>query len=262
MNKPIITIFGCGGYLSTAVLESLALEGYSLRPFSTSRNAVKIQGKHHKVQSYSPQRCPLHLAHDSDLIINLCTEGVSHKQTHGAKTLIANIEIATACANLAANSRGKRLLHVGSYHEDKLAPYCKVITQSILLCRPALIDSVDTYGLSKSLQTITLANLSEILNISTLVVLTPNIYGPPNPPNSLASHLDDVAQKHYTKRLQNPHKKITTIHISDFASAISSRSNNFISNSRLAKCVIDSIPGTSSSIEVFAESYLRRLRHP
>lgn len=258
LGLPTITVFGCGGFLSSAVLEALALEGYSLRPFSTSRPTVEIQGKQHKVQSYSPQDCPPHIVHDSDLIINLCTEGVNHKETHDPKTLIANILIASACASLAANSRGKKLLHVGSYHEAKLAPYCKDIAQSILLCKPTPIDFIDTYGLSKSLQTITLANLSKLHDISSLVVLAPNIYGPPNPPNSLASHLDDVANKHGTLRLRYPHKEITTIHISEFASAITSRSKALMTSVGSAKCVIESIPGSSSSIELFAENYLRR----
>lgn len=261
-KSSVVSIFGCGGYLSTAVLESLSIEGYSVRPFSTSRPTIEIGGKQHRVRPYSPQACPPRIVHDSDLIINLCTEGVGHKKTYEVETLFNNIDIVNACAELAAKSRGRKLLHIGSYHEVKLAPYCNAIARSISRRESVIIDFIGNYELSKSLQTITLANLSRIHNISILVALAPNIYGPPNPPNSLASHLDELCISRDTPILRNPSERITTVPISEFASAITGSSKSLIACDNSPQCVIEPIMGKSWTVEAFADFYLRKMRQP
>ena len=216
-----------------------------------------LEEKELKVLSYSPQDCPVSMAYDLDLIINLCTEGVNHKKHHGIQTHIKNIEIAAACANLASASKGKKLLHVGSYHEMRLSEHTKKIASCLSSQASLPLLPIDDYAFSKSIQTIILSSLSAACGIESLVVMAPNVYGPPNPAKSLAGHLDEVANQRQTLKLRQPNAIITSVDIQTFVNLLIQQAKLLVSSPHTPQCIVTSIPGEISTVAQFVSMYLK-----
>ena len=251
-----IAVFGCGGFLAQGgILPELASRAHTLRLFSTSRSHLSLATDHRA--HVLPLTCPPHEMLEVDLIVNFCTEGVSHKSEYGALTVFRNVEITTSCVALASFSKGKKLLHIGSIHEGKISAYCDQVNACLQNITDTPVSRVDPYALSKSLQTMAIANLAMSHNISAKVVLSPNIYGPPNPPNSLGSHLDAVIRGDAVLSIENPTSIIQTMHLSHYNRTLMDAIESFLLSSTPGICSMVPVRGEVSTVAEFAYRYMK-----
>ena len=253
-------IFGCGGYLGKAFANELATQGYSITPFSSSSRSIQIRGKAYDCKPYSPLNCPPNEVLESDLLVNFCTEGVGHRNLYGVQTLLRNIEIVASCVSLSSLTSAKKFIHIGSYHESRLSNYCLNVERSLSVDTPVLAKEIDPYTISKSVQTLTISSLIRKYQVMANIVLTPNIFGPPNPANSLGAHLDDVAAGRSTLNLRHPNHRISSLSLQDFVSGLAHHAASLHKTPHSAECYIRSLPCMSTTVEEFAEWYLAQ--HP
>ena len=253
-----IAVFGCGGFLAQGgILTKLDSYSHTLKLFSASCSDLSLgTDRRARVLPYSPLTCPPREILEADLIVNFCTEGVSHKSEYGALTVFRNVEIATSCVALASFSKGRRLLHIGSIHEGKISAYCDQVNICLQNLSDTPVSRVDPYALSKSLQTMAIANLAMSHNISAKVALSPNIYGPPNPPNSLGSHLDAVIRGDAVLSIENPNSIIQTMHLRDYNRSLKDVVESFLSSSTPGICSMVPVRGQVSTVAEFADCYM------
>ena len=91
------------------------------------------------------------------------------------------------------------------------------------------------------------------------IILAPNIFGPPNPPNSLGAHLDEVAAGKSKLKLLNPQVEISSLSLQDFVSALTLQTISIHNKTHSVECYVTSLPTRSSKVGEFAEWYLSSL---
>jgi nucleoside-diphosphate-sugar epimerase len=252
----LIAVFGCGGYLARSTVATLASTNHNLKLFSTSSNKLCLGSRSQSTLPFSPLTCPPTEVFDADLVLNFCAEGVGHKAYYGTPTLLRNIEIATSCAMLASVSKGRRLLHVGSVHEAKMSACHDAVRECVSSGLGKNIHPIDSYALSKSMQTTAISQLVKTFNISATIVLPPNIYGPPNPPNSLAGHLDRVLNDGIDIALANPESVIRALHVTDFGIGLKNIAESFMAQPPAGFCHVATLDSEISTVGEFAERYM------
>jgi len=161
---------------------------------------------------------PLTIANDHDIVINLASAGVAHKDANGVDILTANLNIARRVCLFAAATRKRTLLHLGSDTEQAHQITCADFEPHTSTARGQGKPELTMYSLSKAVQSMIIRYYSFELGLDAHVIRCPNIYGGDDPPLSLLGTMKAAAGAGQPFSLRNPKAQKRFMHISAFSS--------------------------------------------
>jgi len=254
-----LLIVGAGGYLGRYLIPILARgKKFSITAISSQANLKWPKGVK-SICAYI-EDIPIELAETNDLILNLASAGVAHKEESDKNILLRNLEIAYCVSNLARFTRLRFLLHFGSDTEyANLAAYLQgaegLSVPTILVQQPTSL-----YSLSKTFQSSLIRHLTSQLGIYSQVIMTPNVYGGIEQPHSLMGAMRRAIEEKERFMLNNPDASKRFVHIDAFSHYviavlhdILSREGVFDEALRFAVSSMDFVPKTT--VGVFAKNH-------
>lgn len=214
-----VLVLGAGGYVGHHLIPILArhadfvITAVSSQPITLGNSGVTTV-------CTSLQDLPLSLARDHDLVLNLASAGVAHKDEDDLRVLSDNLEIAQQACRLAQCSRLRLLVHFGSDMEkSSLSAYLPTPEGMILSAAPDQ-EPTNLYSLSKTMQSSLIRYFTTKLQFFGHVIMTPNIYGGLDQPHSLVGAMRSAIEAEQPFTVKTPTIAKRFVHISSFSSYV------------------------------------------
>ena len=217
---PSLLITGACGYIGRHLIPFLAEQG------EFSITAVSSQSQVHSLftDCASPVKAVCSelsdlssdLAGDHDVLLNLASAGVAHKNSQDVESLIANIGIACEVARLAKHTRKCQLLHFGSDSEQSNLSVFLGAAQGMSLPVSMSHEENSLYSLSKLVQSTLLRYYSSTTELGVHVIMTPNVYGGLDSPGSLMGGMKAALQSKQKYIIKKPSVIKRFVHVKPF----------------------------------------------
>lgn len=206
--KSSLLVLGAGGYIGRHLVPALGRQGdFTVTAVSSQPRVLEAFADLRPV--IQPLCCrlealPLEIARNHDLILNLATAGVAHKDGDDIDILSQNIAIAHRICQLAESSRRRLLVHFGSDTEQ--ASLSVYLNSSQGMSLPAAMCQPDAsiYAIAKIVQSSLIRHHVAKEGFFAHVIMTPNVYGGDDPPDSLMGQMRSSIEAGLPFTLQRP----------------------------------------------------------
>lgn len=223
MNARLL-VLGAGGYLGRHLIPDLVRQS-DLAITAVSSQEAFLERLASMAPSVAPilstlPDLPATVAAEHDLVLNLASAGVAHKGQDDLATLLDNLAIAHHVCRLASCSRHRILLHFGSDTEQSNLSIYLNNTEGMSLPASMCQHEASIYSLSKIMQSSLIRHDCSTSKFYAHVIMTPNVYGGANPPNSLMATLQTACQNGTPFTIRNPTAIKRFVHINTFTTYV------------------------------------------
>lgn len=214
-----VLVLGAGGYVGHHLIPILAQHA-GLSITAVSSQSITLGNSGVTTVNTSLQDLPLSLARDHDLVLNLASAGVAHKDEDDLHILSGNLEIAHRACRLAQCSRLRLLVHFGSDMEKSSLSAYLPTTEGMILSAALEQEPTSLYSLSKTMQSSLIRYFTAKLEFHGHVIMTPNIYGGLDQLHSLVGAMRSAIEMDQPFTLKTPTIRKRFVHISAFSSYV------------------------------------------
>ncbi len=246
-----LLVLGAGGYIGRNLIPVLAQHAdFSVTAVTSQPIAPGSPGV--ATVCTSLEDLPFRLAGDHDLVLNLASAGVAHKDEDDLRVLSDNLAIAHHVCRFAECTRRRLLVHFGSDTEQSSLSAYLPSAEGMSLPASLVQQPTSLYSLSKTMQSTLIRYFTAKSQFRAHVVMTPNVYGGLDQPYSLMGAMRSAIVAGQPFTVQTPAIVKRFVHISAFSSYVvgvlqdlSSRFDHSEATPRFAVSSMDFVPRTT-----------------